>query len=157
MTGLQYVARKPMKVEGRTIQPGEIVPEAATWKNVKAYVNDGSLAIAVEVAEGAGENAELKVEVATLAERVAALEALVAGTGEVEGEIEVTPLTDSQEGKVTGFLDADELDKMKRPDLNQLAAEMGVEDPESFRLKDDLIAHLVTIPVSASADGEDPA
>lgn len=155
--GLNYVARKPLRVGGRTIQPGEVVPEAAGWKNVRAYVNDGSLAIAVAVPEGAVEDAELKAQVATLTERVAALEALVAGTGDSEGDVEVTPSSTSREDDLPGFLDAEELGKMKRSELETLAVEIGVEHPDDKSVYpniDALVAKLVTIPVTVPADDE---
>lgn len=34
----QYVARKPLKVGGVLRQPGELVPEAAAWPNLRAYL-----------------------------------------------------------------------------------------------------------------------
>ena len=55
---LQYVARKHLKVAGRPVAPGEVVPEAATWKNAQAYINNGSLAVAVE---GQGEDGPAKL------------------------------------------------------------------------------------------------
>lgn len=76
---VQYVARKQMRVAGRTVAPGEIVPEAATWKNVQAYIDNGSLAVALPV----GLDAEALTGIAA---RVAALEARLNGIPASEGE-----------------------------------------------------------------------
>jgi hypothetical protein len=44
-SGLQYVALKPMKVEGVKVNPGDIVPQANTWRNVHNYLSSGHLAV----------------------------------------------------------------------------------------------------------------
>lgn len=41
MDELTYIMLKPRKVGGRIRQPGELVPEAAGWKNRSAYLNRG--------------------------------------------------------------------------------------------------------------------
>lgn len=122
---LQYVARKSLKVAGRTVQPGEIVPEAATWKNVKAWVNDGSLAVAVEVPEGTVENAELKTQIADLAERLAALECLVAGVNEEDGDVEGAAKPRAA-GEIEP-IDLDALDDITREKLDEHAIALGIE------------------------------
>jgi len=76
---LQYVARKHMRVAGRTVVPGEIVPEATTWRNVQAYIDNGSLAVALPI----GPDAEA---LAGIEARVAALEARLNGVPASEGE-----------------------------------------------------------------------
>lgn len=45
LAALTYVALKPLKVGDSTRMPGELVPEAAHWRNVTNYVNAGFLAI----------------------------------------------------------------------------------------------------------------
>jgi hypothetical protein len=72
---LHYIARRRLTVAGRTVEPGEIVPEATSWRNVKAYVDNGSLAVGVNVSDEAVANAELKAQLAFISARVAALEA----------------------------------------------------------------------------------
>lgn len=129
---LQYVARQRLKVGGRTVAPGDVVPEAATWKNVQAYVNDGSLAVALEVPEGAVENAELKAQVHDLAERVAALEALVAGAGEESGEVEVIDEPDTKDADSGGATPQIDFSGWKRAELDALATEAGIADPEKL-------------------------
>jgi hypothetical protein len=42
---IQYVALKPMKVNGVAVARGDIVPEANDWRNVHNYVSAGFLAI----------------------------------------------------------------------------------------------------------------
>lgn len=44
-TGIQYVAMKRMKVAGVQVNPGSIVPEANSWRNVHNYVATGHLAV----------------------------------------------------------------------------------------------------------------
>jgi len=41
---LTYVALKPLKVGDTKRQPGELVPEAKTWRNVHAWIGRGYLA-----------------------------------------------------------------------------------------------------------------
>jgi hypothetical protein len=41
---MTYVALRPLRVGGRTRQKGELVPEAATWHNIDAYVRGGRIA-----------------------------------------------------------------------------------------------------------------
>jgi hypothetical protein len=152
--GLQYVARKRMRVAGRTVEPGEVVPEAAIWKNVKAYVDAGHLAVAVEVPEGEVENTELKVQVAALTERVAALEALAAREADAAVDPEIVEGPDGtlgEQGGNTGTNGEDvaastssvepvDLSEWKLVDLQALAARAGVADPEKFTKKADAAA-----------------
>jgi hypothetical protein len=144
--GIQYVARKPIKVGDRTIQPGEVVLAAATWKNVGAYVNSGHLAVALEVPEGAVQDAELKAQVAALSARVADLERLVAGEDGEEGQIE-----EVAGDTLTGYFDPEELRSWDRAQLVELAADLEIENPGE-RETEDLIAELVTVPVQAAAE-----
>lgn len=149
--GFHYVARRPLKVSGRMVQPGEIVPEAETWRDIQTYVDNGSLAVAVEVPKGAIENAALREQVADLRDRVAALERLVAGEDGEDPDIQFL----ASAGIVDGYLDADDLRTWDRARLDELAAELGIENAGE-RETEDLIAELVTIPVQASAEeGED--
>lgn len=53
---------------------------------------------------------------------------------------------------VTGNLDADELATWAREQLNDVAADLGIEDPASFEPDEALIAVMVTIPVEVPAD-----
>lgn len=46
---MPYVALKCMKVEGRRVLPGDPVPEAASWKNLKNYLQSNYL---LEVPDG---------------------------------------------------------------------------------------------------------
>ena len=46
--GITYVALKPLKVEGVQVNPGELVPSAATWRNVHNYLSAGYLAVVKE-------------------------------------------------------------------------------------------------------------
>lgn len=39
--GPQYVARKPMTLGVKKIKPGDLVPEAASWPRVEAWVRSG--------------------------------------------------------------------------------------------------------------------
>lgn len=41
----QYVARKPIKIGAVIRQPGELVPEAAAWPNLRAYLATKQLAM----------------------------------------------------------------------------------------------------------------
>lgn len=41
--GVTYMALKPMKVNGQQVQPGEIVEDAANWRNLHNYVSAGYL------------------------------------------------------------------------------------------------------------------
>lgn len=120
---IQYVARKRMKVEGRTVEPGEIVPEATGWKNIHAYVDGGSLAVALEVPAEAVENTELKGRVAALEARVAALEARLDEADSEEAGAEPVDLSD-----------------WKRDALDALAVRAGVTDPARLPNKDAVIA-----------------
>ena len=43
--GFKYVARKTMRLNGRTIKPGIDVPEASTWPRVESWVRSGYLDI----------------------------------------------------------------------------------------------------------------
>lgn len=159
--GIHYIARKHLKVAGRTVAPGEIVPEAATWRNVNTYVDNGSLAVGLDVPAEAVENAELKARVAALEARVALLEGLVSGTGDVLGEVEAIAAQDGVppdpavgDELVPGHLDADELGKWTRDQLNAVAADLGIEQPDdkaAFPNKDALIAAIVAIPVKVPA------
>jgi hypothetical protein len=141
---IQYVARKPITVGDRTIQPGEVVLEAATWKNVGAYVNSGHLAVAVEVPEGAIENAELWARIAALEERDAAREARVSA-------LEKLVAGESEEDDLDAFFDADDLRTWERDQLDELAADLGIENAAE-RETEDLIAELVTMPVQVPAE-----
>lgn len=40
-----YVALKRLKVNGVTRNPGDAVPEAATWRNLSSYIASGQLAV----------------------------------------------------------------------------------------------------------------
>ena len=42
---LQYVALRPMKVNGVKVQAGDLVPAASSWRNVHNYVSTGHLAV----------------------------------------------------------------------------------------------------------------
>lgn len=42
---LQYVAMKPMKVNGVQVNPGDLVPAANTWRNLHNYISTGFLAV----------------------------------------------------------------------------------------------------------------
>jgi hypothetical protein len=39
--GVQYVARKPVKIGDRKYMPGEVVPGAASWTRVESWVRSG--------------------------------------------------------------------------------------------------------------------
>lgn len=43
--GFKYVARKTMRLNGRTIKPGIDVPEASAWPRVESWVRSGYLDI----------------------------------------------------------------------------------------------------------------
>lgn len=43
--GPVYVARKTLKLNGRTIKPGTVVPEASSWPRVESWVRSGYLDI----------------------------------------------------------------------------------------------------------------
>lgn len=43
--GYKYVARKTLRLNGRTIKPGTDVPEAASWPRVESWVRTGYLDI----------------------------------------------------------------------------------------------------------------
>lgn len=43
--GYKYVARKTLRLNGRTIKPGTDVPEAASWPRVESWVRAGYLDI----------------------------------------------------------------------------------------------------------------
>jgi hypothetical protein len=49
-SGYTHMALKPMKVNGVMVNPGDIVPEAATWRNVHNYISAGFLAVVVDPA-----------------------------------------------------------------------------------------------------------
>ncbi len=69
------------------------------------------------------------------------------------------PVQQMEEEAVTGHLDADELGKMRRAELEALAVDLGVADAADKAVYpniDSLVAKLVTIPVDVSAD-EDAA
>lgn len=85
--GIHYIARRRLNVGGRTIEPGEVVPGAGDWRNVKAYVDNGSLAVGMDVPAEAVDNADLKAQLAQLSARVAALEA-----GQVEPPVGTAPI-----------------------------------------------------------------
>lgn len=42
---MTYVAMKPMKVNGVKVKPGDLVAEAATWRNLHNYISTGYLAV----------------------------------------------------------------------------------------------------------------
>lgn len=44
-SSVNYVAMKPMKVNGVLVQPGTLVPAARGWRNVHNYVSTGFLAV----------------------------------------------------------------------------------------------------------------
>lgn len=39
--GVQYVARRPLKIGAKKFKPGDLVPEAASWTRVEAWVRSG--------------------------------------------------------------------------------------------------------------------
>lgn len=41
---MTYVALKPLRIGGKRRETGELVPEAATWKRVDAWINQGRIA-----------------------------------------------------------------------------------------------------------------
>ena len=43
--GYKYVARKTLRLNGRTVKPGTDVPEAASWPRVESWVRAGYLDI----------------------------------------------------------------------------------------------------------------
>ena len=43
--GPVYVARKTLRLNGRTIKPGTEVPEAASWPRVESWVRSGYIVI----------------------------------------------------------------------------------------------------------------
>lgn len=43
VAGLTYVARKPMRVAGRMVRAGDVVPEAGSWPRVESWVRAGFL------------------------------------------------------------------------------------------------------------------
>lgn len=154
MTTYRYIAQRPLQVGDRTVGVGEEIPEAAEWRNLKAYVANGSISVTPESG--------------TQVSRIDALEARIA---ELESQLGVVPGTeaapsDADDGTgaghdddmVTGYLDAGELGKWTREQLEAVGAEMGVTDAADrsvFPNKDALIATLVTIPVEVPANDDD--
>jgi hypothetical protein len=60
---MTYVALRPLRVGGQTRQAGELVPEAATWHNVGAYIRGGHIsAIPKEVVGEEPDSEETEVE-----------------------------------------------------------------------------------------------
>lgn len=39
--GVKYVARRPLKIGAKKFKPGDLVPEAASWTRVEAWVRSG--------------------------------------------------------------------------------------------------------------------
>lgn len=148
MTTYRYIAQRPLKVGDRTVAAGEEIPEAAEWRNLKAYVANGSIVVTPESG--------------TQVSRIDALEARIA---ELETQLGVGPAASEAETHedgsgtgdeelVTGYLDAGELGKWTREQLEAVGAEMGIADAAdraAYPNKDALIAKLVTLPVEVPA------
>ena len=43
---VMYVARKTLRLNGKLIRPGTLVPEASTWPRVESWVRSGYLDVA---------------------------------------------------------------------------------------------------------------
>ena len=67
MVDMTYVALKPLRIGGQRREPGELVPEAATWPRVSAWVDTGRITV---VAKSAVDPDALKAAEDAFAERV---------------------------------------------------------------------------------------
>ena len=45
MVDMTYVALKPLRIGGQRREPGELVPEAATWPRVSAWIDMGRITV----------------------------------------------------------------------------------------------------------------
>lgn len=78
---LRYIVTRPIKVGQRTLQAGDEVPEAAGWRNLKAYIAGGYI-LAVPVPQGGPDMErmeQLEADVADLRTTVDQLTTQVAG------------------------------------------------------------------------------
>lgn len=97
---MTYVALKPLRVGGQRREPGELVPEAADWPRVSAWLDQGRIAA---VAKAAVDADQLKLA----EDRYAAAVAQARGESTPKGNTEETvskPDVSSGEDEVDTFL-----------------------------------------------------
>lgn len=145
MTAMRYIAQRPLKTGDRTVAAGDEIPEAAGWRNLKAYVANGSIVATPESGVQVSRIDALEARIEKLESQLG--DDLVSGEMDPDGESEI----------FTGHLDADELGRWTRDQLEAMAADMGIEDAadkSAYPNKDTLIAKLVTIPVDVPASDD---
>lgn len=91
---MRYIVARPLKVGDRTAQPGEELPEAARWPNVKSYISGGYIVAAPEVADQSERIARLEADVAALQQEL--------GVSADAGETGDTPDTNGTDDDASG-------------------------------------------------------
>lgn len=122
----KLTAKRPILYRGRMYSAGEQLP-GDDAKMVDAWLKHGS----AELADTSGN-----------------------ATASVSVESESTPPSADTGGKATcGYIDAAQLDELKKAELERLAADMGV-DISDAKTKADIIAAIAGTEVSAPAGAE---
>lgn len=91
MVDMTYVALKPLRIGGQRREPGELVPEAATWPRVSAWIDTGRI---TAVAKSSVDPEALKAAEDAFAARIKAKQEAdesAKGETEVESEAVVEP------------------------------------------------------------------
>ena len=104
---MTYIALKPLRVGGKRRNPGELVPEAADWPRVSAWVDQGRI---TTVPKKMVDKDELAAAEKAYADRIADKQAQEQSEPEPEA---------AEESKSTT--------EMSRDELKQLADEQGIE------------------------------
>lgn len=132
---MKFICKKSMKVQrkGQIVQlkPGDEVPEAASWTNVKRYVDLGR----IEVVDGSVP--ELQLNKPQM--RKSTEEDAKRGENNVTEKQKISFAKDDKKYSE----DLKFLESLTRTELNKCARERGCEDPESFKTKGDLIKAVV--------------
>lgn len=123
---MTYVALKPLRVGGERRAPGELVPEAASWRRTSAWVDQGKITAVPKSMIDADELAKAEKAWQERVEQKRQAEETSSGdesTGDEVGE----PAPDEQGVVEPSPEDQPELAQLDRAALRQLAEERGIE------------------------------
>lgn len=138
---MRYIVQRPLKSGNRTLQVGDEVPDAGSWRNLGAYLASGHI---VRVPESGESSARLNA----LEQRVVGLETLVAHLSEQvdilapvsgdgsdpdrideEGDTgDSVETSGANQPAVTEPIDLNALERQPRAEIDAQAVALGIED-----------------------------
>lgn len=135
MAGVEmtYVALKPLRVGGKRREPGELVPEAADWPRVSAWVDQGRITAVPESMVDADSLAAAKQAYADRIEAKKVQEEPPVELSEENAPDEGDDTSEEEEAAETGSDEAEEeltpekASELSKEELRELAEEQGVE------------------------------